>query len=164
MPSSTFLKNFRDGTLVLKDGTGTPIQVTASLRNGDVALQGLAADLYEVNPYQIRGELQTLRKTNRTFPSGSFTSGFAAFTSATANNIVDAIRKAGAFAAAISTNAAAGDVYCLDMVLTIEGTDFSDSTDHTITATKCRFTVDFAEGDPDTVSVSFVCYGTITVT
>ena len=51
-----------------------------------------------------------------------------------------------------------------EVTLTIEGTDHGDSADHTIVLDDCTCSVDFAAGDPNSLSVSFTCYGTFTLT
>jgi hypothetical protein len=60
-----------------------------------------------------------------------------------------------------NTSTVSGEVYTIDIRLTVEGTDYGDSADPTITLSDCYCTIDFSEGDPDTLSVSFTCYGAI---
>jgi hypothetical protein len=88
---------------------------------------------------------------------------FSENTSASANNIQDAILKKGAFSAAVSTYAASADVYTLDLVFTIEGSDFGDSGDHTRTYEDVECSIAFSEGEPNTFTVSGTVYGAITL-
>ena len=162
MASSTVVKNFTDGLITLKDGTGTPISVDVKYDNGDFSISGLAQKLREVVAYQSRGVLNSVRHTNRSFPTFSFTAKMSEFTSATANSLSDAVRKKGAFTAGISTLGASADVWALDLTLTVEGTTFGDSSDHTFTLGSCQMTLDFSEGDPSQFSINGTVYGAIT--
>jgi len=74
------------------------------------------------------------------------------------------LTKRGAFSSAVSTLGANAEVYAVKLTLTIEGTDHGDAADHTIVLDDCTCSVDFAEGDPNSLSVSFTCYGAITLT
>jgi hypothetical protein len=161
MPASTTVKNWRDGSLIVEDGTGTPIDVTVKFENGDFSISGLSDSLHEVVAYQSRGELSSIRRTARTFPTFSFTAQMSEFTSATDNSLADAIMKNGAFASAVSTLGASADVYTVKLTFRVEGTNFGDSADHSFTLDDCKCTIDFAEGDPNTFSVSGTVYGAI---
>ena len=162
MPSSTVTKNFTDGSIALKDGTGSPIMVTGRFTTGDLNLSGLKAKMRETTGYETRGVLNSVRHTVRKFATISFTAHMSEFTSASANSLVDACLKNGAFAAAVSTLGANAEVYTLDVVITEEGTNFGDSADHTVTLEDVEFEVAFAEGDPNTFSFSGTVWGAIT--
>lgn len=162
MPASTVVKNFTDGLLTLKDGTATPITCDVKFDNGDFSISGLSQKLREVVAYQSRGVLNSVRHTARTFPTFTFTCKMSEFTSLTANSISDALTKKGAFLAGVSTLGASADVWSLDVVLKIEGTNFGDSADHTFTMEDCVMTFDFGEGDPSQFSISGTVYGAIT--
>lgn len=162
MPASTTVKNFRDGSLIIADGTGTPIDVTVKFENGDFSISGLSDSLHEVVAYQSRGELSSIRRTARTFPTFSFSAQMSEFTAATDVSLSDAINKNGAFASAVSTSGANADVYTLNLTFRVEGTNFGDSSDHSFTLGNCKLTYDFAEGDPNTFTVNGTMYGSIT--
>lgn len=164
MAISTVVKNFRDGSIQVKDGTGTPLSVTIQFENGDLSLSGTNQGNYEHTKYLDRGELGSLRKTNRMFPTGSFTCQMTDLSDATDRLIWDIVNKTGAFASAVSTLGANADLYTLDIVLTIEGTNFGDSADHVLTMEDCRCSIDFAEGDPSNFTISFEVLGAITAT
>jgi hypothetical protein len=70
--------------------------------------------------------------------------------------------KNGAFASAVSTLGSSADVYTLDVVITVEGTNFGDSADATFTMEDCHLQVSWSDGDPATFSISGTCYGAIT--
>lgn len=162
MPASTVIKNLNDGSLVIKDGTGTPIDVTIKFEDGNFSISGLAAKMNEVVAYQTRGAFSGLRHTARTFATFTFTAKMSEFTSATDNSLTDAILKNGAFNSGVSTSGANADVYTTDLVFSVEGTNFGDSSDHSFTLEDCYCTIDFSEGDPNTFSVSGTVYGAIT--
>lgn len=162
MAASTVIKHFTDGTVKFEDGTGTPVTLTVVADQGDFSITGLAQDDREAVPYQSRGVLHSLRQGAKTFPSGSLSIMLADLSDSTDGTIADFILKQGSYAANTSTSA--GDVYTIDIELTIEGTDVGDSADHTIKASDCHCTLDIAEGSPDTLSVSFTCYGSVAMT
>lgn len=162
MALSTVIKNFRDGTITLKDGTGTPLDVIVQFEDGDFNIAGLNQGNYEVTPYLDRGEFSSLRKTNRKFPAFSFTAKMTELSDATNENLLDMVMKSGAFAAAVSTLGASADVFTLDVVLAVEGSNYGDASDHTLTMEDCHLSIDFSEGDPNKFTVNGTVYGTIT--
>lgn len=171
MAISNVVKNFRDGTILLQDGTGTPLDVTIQYENGDFNLSGLTGvggtTAYDHTVYLDRGELNIggIRKTNRTFPTFSFTAQFTDLSDATNETLPDFILKTGSFASAVSTLGANADVYAVDITWTIEGTNFGDATDHVVSLSDCVITgLSIAEGDPNTFSIDGVVYGTIALT
>jgi hypothetical protein len=164
MPISSVVKNFRDGTIKLADGTGTPIEITVQYENGDFSLSGTNQGNYEHTKYLDRGELGSIRKTNRSFPTGSFTAQLTDLSDATNKTLWDAVNKTGAFASAVSTLGSTADLYCLDITLTISGTVLGDASDHVLSMSDCRCSIDVAEGDPDSFTLNFEVLGSITAT
>ena len=163
MPNS-IVKNFRDGQIILKDGTGTPIAVTIEFESGDFSISGLAANAHtEVTTYLDRGSLGSVRLTSQSFPTWSFTCHMVEFSDAVTKTVWDAVNKTGTFAAAIST-ITNSDVYGLDCVINIEGTTLGEATDHTLTLVGNRITLDFAEGDPNSFTINGTMYGSMTAT
>jgi len=164
MAASTVIKNFRDASVVFADGTSpTPISLTLALESGDFALSGLNQGNTEATTYLDRGELGSVRLTNRSFPTFSVSCHMADLSDATDKLIWDAVNKTGAFSAALST-IAGSDVYGLKVTLTIEGTNFGDTADHIIVMNGCHCSIDFAEGDPNSFTINGTVYGTITAT
>ena len=164
MAASTVIKNFRDATVVFADGTTpTPLSLTLTLESGDFALTGLNQGNTEATTYLDRGELGSVRLTSRTFPTFTVSCHMADLSDATDKLIWDAINKTGAFSAAQST-ILGSDVYGLKVTLTIEGTNFGDTADHTIMMIGCHCTIDFAEGDPNSFTINGTVYGAITAT
>jgi len=163
MPNS-IVKNFRDGQIILKDGTGTSIAVTIEFESGDFSISGLSANSNtEVTTYLDRGSLGSVRLTSQTFPTWSFTCHMVDFSDAVTKTVWDAVNKTGTFAAAIST-ITNSDVYGLDCVINIEGTTLGEATDHTLTLVGNRITLDFAEGDPNSFTINGTMYGSMTAT
>lgn len=165
MAASTFIKNNMDGSLILKDGTGTPITLTVPYEQGNFSISGLQKVLNNVVAYESRGRLLTVRHTTRVYPTFSFAAYMAQFTAgASAATLIDVFLKTTSttFAAAISTLGSTADVYTLDLAFTVEGTDFGDSADPTFTLEDCYCTFDFAEGDPNAFTVNGTVYGAIT--
>lgn len=165
MAHSTIAKNFRDGTVALSDDTPvTPLSLTVTLEDGDVKVDGLTADGTEYSHYEDRGTRASTRKTKRKYPTFSLSAKVADIADAAFGTLIDACRKTGYFAAGISTTVAKGDVWTLDLLLTIEGTDLGDASDHTIRLNDCAMECSFSEGDPDTVTLSGTVYGTVVTT
>lgn len=164
MAMSNVIKNFRDGTLVFADNTGTPLTLPIVFEAGDFSIDNLNEGLVETTAYLDRGEFATLRKTNRVFPSFSFTAHQTDLSDATDKLLYDLARKTGAFASAVSTLGASADAMTYKLTFTVEGTAFGDSADHTMVLNDCRITLSFSEGDPNSFSVAGIVYGAITAT
>jgi hypothetical protein len=164
MAISSVVKNFRDGTILIEYGTGTPLAVTVQFEAGDFSLSGLNQGNVEATTYLDRGELGSVRKTSRTFPTFTFSAHMTDLSDATDKLIWDAVNKTGAFASAVSTGGTASDVYMLKVTLTIEGTNFGDAADHVIIMNNCHLAIDFAEGDPNSFTLNGTVYGAITAT
>lgn len=165
MPISSTIKNFRDGTIVLNSGDATPITLTVQFENGDFSISGLNAGQVEITKYMDRGVLATVRKTMQTFPTGQFTASMSDLSDATTTLLWDAVNRTGAWSTAVSTLGANADVYTLQIVFTVEGSNFgSGEADHVLTLGNCRCSIDMAEGDPNSYTLSFECLGTITAT
>jgi hypothetical protein len=163
MPNS-IVKNFRDGQIILKDGTGTPIAVTIEFESGDFSISGLSANSNtEVTTYLDRGSLGSVRLTSQSFPTWSFTCHMVEFSDSVTKTVWDAVNKTGTFATAVST-ITNSDVYGLDCVINIEGTTLGEATDHTLTLVGNRITLDFAEGDPNSFTINGTMYGSMTAT
>lgn len=170
MALSTVTKNLNDGSITLADGTGTPVTLSVPVTVGDLAVSalraasGITGENNAVVAYETRGKLDTVRHTAREYPSGSFSVHFREFTNATSGAVLDFIRKANGYSANVSTLASSADVYTIQITLTVKGTDHDDGADHTIVLDDCACVADFAEGDPSTLTIGYVCYGSVTVT
>lgn len=161
MALNTVPNNFSDGLVVLKSAAGA-ISATMQYSNGDFGTSDLGAALREVTHYEARGVITGVRYTTVKPPTFTFTCQATSFTNATAGLALDAVRKTGAFSAAVSTLGANAEVHAVDCVFTVEGSNFGGA-DSTLTATNCVGTASYTEGDPNSVSVSLTCYGTVTL-
>lgn len=167
MALSAHVKNFRNGTISLADSSGTPLTLTVEYEQGNFSISGLSKGLKEIVTYLDRGELGSVRYTNRTFPTFSFTAHMTEFSDATNKTLYDFImRTSGSYyATAVSTLGSSADVYTLNVTLTVEGSDFGGGeTDHVLALTNCALSIDFAEGDPNSFTINGTVYGTITPT
>ena len=164
MAISSVVKNFRDGTIVINDGTSpTPLTLTVQFEAGDFSISGLNQGNYEITKYLDRGDLGSIRKTNRSFPTGSFTAHMTDLSDGTDRLLWDAVNKTGAWSSAVSTLGSYADVFALQLVLTVEGSNFgATETDHVLTLNNCHCSIDFAEGDPNSFTLNFEVLGTIT--
>jgi len=164
MAASTVIKNLNDGSVTLADGTGSPVTLVAPFTVGDVAIEGLAAQLNEVTAYETRGTLNTLRHTSRTYPTFSFSAQLADYSDATDGTIIDFCLFQASYSANVSTLGSSADVKTINITLTVEGTDHGDSADHTIVCDDVHVTVATSEGDPNTVTISGTVYGSVVMT
>lgn len=165
MSASTTIKNsFGSGSVILADGTGSPLQVTVDFDQGDFSLSGMKAALKDTTSYQTRGELRSVRHTARTFPTISFSAMMSEFTDTAAGTAVDMIMgKTGTpYAARVSTLGASADVTTFKVTILVEGTDMGDSQDHTITLDDVELSFDYSEGDPSSFSFTGTVWGAIT--
>jgi hypothetical protein len=165
MAISSVVKNFTSGTITLSDDTGSPITLTVQYEAGDFALSGVMQGQKEVAMYLDRGAFGSLRKTNFTPATFSFTAHMTEISDATNTNLMDAVSKTGAFASGVSTLGTAADVvWALDVLWTIEGTDAGDASDHTVSLSDCHLKIDAKEGDPNSFSITGTVYGAIVLT
>ena len=164
MAISSVVKNFRDGQLVISDNTTpTPIALTVQYEAGDFSITGQNEGNVEVTTYLDRGELGSLRKTNRTFPTGSFTAHFTDLSDATDKTLFNMATWTGAFSAAVSSITGSDVKTYKTLVWTCEGTNFGDPADHVLTLNDVRIdSVDIAEGDPTVYTINFTVYGAVT--
>ena len=166
MAVSTVTKHFTDGTLVLSDGTGSPVTFTMPLTVGDVTIDGVGQKMREPVVYQTRGAANSIRHAARSFATVSLTAHIADYSDGTDNTAIDYFLKSGSYATNVSVFGANAEVYGIDLVLTIEGTDHGDAADHVLTMKNFVGTIGIAEGEPNTLSVSGTLYdmgdGTLT--
>lgn len=165
MPASGVVKNQNDGQVQLRASGGSP-SITLQTDAGDFSGTGLKKKLKATNMYQSRGKRHSLRHTELQQPTISFTGQFLNFSgnekTETSGSVFEAVLGDGTtWTSATSTTSAIGDVYTLDIVFTVEGTDFGDTGDHSITFHDVELTIDVAEGDPNTYSCSGTVYGEI---
>jgi len=171
MAVSSFAKNFSHGSLVAKDGTGTPLSHTLTVDMGDYAIAGVVPGGREVTDYERRGVYYSSAFTTRKYPTITFTCMLNEFANSGAGDgsFIDFLfAQTGDYSALVSTiapsGATAGKVpTAITLEFTLETSSFGDGTDEVLVATKCRIeSVDFAEGDPDLLTFSFKVLGAMT--
>lgn len=143
--------------LILSDGTGTPVTLTVDCDLADFTVSGFGPGDgdHAVEAIQSRGSLCGLVEADRTFPTGSFSAYLHELTSASAGNVVDFIRRTGAYSANKSTSG--HGPYTIDITFQHQN-DAGDVDEWELE--DCLVTLDsFTEGRPATVAFSFVCYG-----
>ena len=165
MAASEVIKHLYDGELYLVDGTAvTPIELIVPFSIGDFSLSGLVADQRDIKIYKVRGIKQSIRLGEETEPTGSFSCDVADYSDAADKTVADFVLQQASYSANITTLQNCNEVYTLNLVWNVEGTDCGDAADHVITCTNCRVTMDMSEGEPNTLSFSFVVLGTVTMT
>ena len=156
MPESTVVKTKRDGSIALLDNTSQTYVISAE--PGDF---NIAVPLETRNDFLDRGRLVgSVRYGDDQAVTGSFTvyhRGGSSTDGASAA-LID-ILNGTAFSYVTnpweSTLGANAEVKTVDVVMTIEGTDFGDAADHICTIPDCSLEFSLQEGDPNTISVSF---------
>lgn len=165
MAYTTIPKVRRDGKIELRDGTGgSPVVLEVAYEEGNFAFDVPVDDQTVIRDRSI---ISAVRKGDEQPITGSFSFFFRAFTDAAVGGIRDFITKTGAYASNISSGATGTpfvEHYCIDIVFTVEGTALGDTADHTATLSRCVCSLSYAEGDPDTYSLSFTCYGGVAYT
>tara|TARA_R100000808_G_scaffold7939_1_gene22749 strand:- start:3524 stop:4015 length:492 start_codon:yes stop_codon:yes gene_type:complete len=160
MAASVAVKVKRDGTLSLADGGGNTY--TVAYENGNVSFDGGAKASRVV--IMDRGTIVGLRKGDDPVPTLTFDVHMRDFTDGSATALVDFLDKTGSASGNTSVGGSAYEQYMIDVTLTIEGTDLGDSADASAKANTCLATWSFAEGDPNTISVSCEVYEGFTFT
>jgi len=155
--ASTIVKHFTDGSIEFADGTGSPVTLTLPLSIGDFNASNFQESQQDVNVYQSRGSLHTLRKGAKNWVSGSFSAMLADISDASAGDAIDFCLKQNAYSANITT-LTGSDVYAIKITLTIDGTSLGDAANHTIVLDDCVVTLDVSEGEPDTIAFSYTSY------
>lgn len=162
MAQSAVAKHLYDGSIKFLDGTGTPLEFTTAFTMGDFSVDGLAESQRDVVAYQSRGVLRSVRYAALNFPTFSLSAMVRQFTENADGTLLDVVRKTGTkWAAGVSTDGASAECWLVKVVITLEGTDHGDASDHTFAFDDCHCTIGFAEGEPDVFNVSGTIYGTI---
>jgi hypothetical protein len=165
MAASDIVKHLYDGSIKALDGTsGTAVELEIPFTVGDFSVQGLQETQRATVAYESRGVLNSVRKAARTYPTGSFTFQIADYSDGTDKTALDYFLKRGSYSANVSTLGTNSDVYTTDLVFTVAGTVLGDAADHVATLEDCDVVVDFSEGEPNTGTISWTCYGDYTIT
>jgi hypothetical protein len=156
------VKDLRDGTLTIIDGTGTPVQIELVLDEGDLAFE-IVPGGKEKKEHLDRGILSHVRHGDQKSVPVKFSLKFREFISAsgvTPKTVFEAITKTGQCASLTSVNTDNGGVYMLKLQFDI-ATPTTGEDPERITFNKVYFNkVAFQEGDPNKLSVEAVDFET----
>lgn len=164
MPESSVVKNAKDGTISITNGTRT---YTISLEAGNLSVTGLNEGNYDTVNVQDRGVSVHRRKTVQRPIPFTFTLWMRDFTDAAYVTFVGVALKKGLSASDLGiSGVSTTEVYEVDVLWTIDGTSHGDAANHTLLLEDCRIdSVDMSEAeDKNVISVSGICYGTVTTT
>lgn len=145
----------KDGVLTFADSTGSPITFAVVYEEGDFSISGIEEGDYEIEIFYDRHEPYSARKVRKKIYEWSFTAHLVAFTDST-GNMLDVVRFAGAFSAAISTGGATarGDAKLIQLTWAAERTDYGGTADGSWVLKYNRITADIQEGIPTTITIS----------
>ena len=158
MSYSTAPKVRRDGVIKLRDGTTpTPVSLTVDYEEGNFSFEQTKADRTIIRD---RGTIKSVRKGDDQPITGSFTIYMRQFTSSSAGSVLDFINKTGSYSSNVSASSTVStDEYSINIVFEVDGNAVGDSDGDTLaTFDTCICTASFAEGDPNTITVSFECF------
>ena len=158
MAYSTAPKVRRDGVIKLRDGTTpTPVSLTVDYEEGNFSFEQTKADRTIIRD---RGTIKSVRKGDDQPITGSFTIYMRQFTSSSAGSVLDFINKTGSYSSNVSASSAVStDEYTINIIFEVDGDAVGDSDGDTLaTFDTCICTASFAEGDPNTITVSFECF------
>jgi hypothetical protein len=164
MALSTTIKTTGDGSIILSDGTGTPLTLAVRFSNGDVNIGGLTNSLREVVTIVARMKTVGLRKGAPVYPTIAFSCYLTDLGEATSGTILNWEAKTAPYASRLKTHAI-GDLDTYHIKLTIEGTDHGDAADQNINCKDCHGTWTFTEEDGgNKAAFSGVIYGDVVLT
>lgn len=158
MSYSTAPKVRRDGVIKLRDGTSpTPISLTVDYEEGNFSFEQTKSDRTIIRD---RGTIKSVRRGDDQPITGSFTIFMRQFTSSSAGSVLDFINKTGSYSSNVSASSAVStDEYAINIIFEVDGDAVGDSDGDTLaTFDTCICTASFAEGDPNTITISFECF------
>lgn len=162
MSYSTAPKVRRDGVIKLRDGTSpTPVSLTVDYEEGNFSFEQTKSDRTIIRD---RGTIKSVRRGDDQPITGSFTIYMRQFTSSSAGSVLDFINKTGSYSSNVSASSAVStDEYAINIIFEVDGDAVGDSDGDTLaTFDTCICTASFAEGDPNTITISFECFNGVT--
>lgn len=162
MAESTQPKSYLNGTITMT--AGSLAAYTVSVEQGNLSMSGLTAAQKEKIVVEDRGVFSTLIHGKQKYVNVSFTAYLRDLVDATDTTLVGIALQKGAYAAAVSS-LGANRPYTTDFLWTMDGTSLGDAANHTVTLEDVSWDdVNFAEGDINTVTMTGIAYGTVTMT
>tara|TARA_R110002020_G_scaffold182725_3_gene378430 strand:+ start:214 stop:708 length:495 start_codon:yes stop_codon:yes gene_type:complete len=156
MAASTIPKVRRDGSITFED-SGAGNSLTVTYEDGNFAFDGSGkADRIVIRD---RGTIVGVRKGDDPVITGSFSVHFREFTNGSAAILADVIDGVGGASSWTSTGGGAFEQHMLTLKFICEATDHGESADAVAAFSKVVSTWAFSESDPDTLTVSFECFG-----
>lgn len=163
---STHVKNFVGGSVTLSDGTGTPLTLVVPLDQGNFSVSGLREYLNEPVKVETRGKFKSLLYGNRAYPQFSlsaYVGNLVGDDNVAPGSVLEMVTGTGAYSSAVSTLGASRNM-TVDVMLTVEGTNWGDSADETITLEDVVISIDFAEsGEGNTITMSGEVLGAVII-
>jgi len=164
---STMPKVIRDGSMSLTDSGGTN-DFLVDYEDGDVGFAVGPGDIDETIVIYDRNIITASRKGKQQPIEVTFTVKLKTFTNSKTSatnpaSLLDVITGTGG-ASAWTKVSNSHEQHNLDMTFTVEGSDWGDGADNTVTFSKCIFKYDLKEGDPSKITISAMCLGGYTVT
>ena len=162
MAYSVIPKMKKDGTITLKDGTGTPVELVVAYEEGNLTFTPTKAAQVIIRD---RNVITNVRQGDEEpSVSGSFSIYLRQFMDASeAGSVLDFVNKTNNY----STNVSTGDTgsplveeYCIDIVYSIDGASLSED-NQTATISKAICNVSFSEGEPSVLNIDFIAFGGI---
>lgn len=166
---STIVKTNLQGTITLKDTTGTPVTKALTYDKGDFSLSGLGPKLNEVNTIARRGKHLVNVHGARKYPEVSFsvwvTNLVGSSTSAPGTEL-EFLSILGAYSANTNPAGTGSRPVEVSIDFAIEGSSLGDSADETIAMTKVVVTgFDFVEAeDGNTLTFTGRVCGSVAIT
>ena len=166
MAYSTIPKTRRDGTIVLTAGAS----LTVSYENGDFSYDspGGGDSFNDQLVIRDRTQICTIRKSDEQPITGSFSFYFRDFTDSEVGGVRDFITKQNAYSGNTSTGSAGVpfvEHYCVDITFEVDSSlDGLTSANGKAVFSKCVCTFSMSEGDPNSYSLAWTCYGGVTYT
>ena len=155
MSYSQIIKTKADGTILIEDGTGTPLTLTVAYETGDFNISIPGPTVSNFLDRSRFGSSPSLRYGDDQPVTFSFTANLRDIADASYITLESIITNSGIFASTwVSRGGANAEVKTVRVTFTIEGTTHGDSADHTIVMDHCVLTGSLQEGDPDSVSIN----------
>tara|TARA_R110002110_G_scaffold332075_4_gene543126 strand:- start:8246 stop:8746 length:501 start_codon:yes stop_codon:yes gene_type:complete len=165
MAYSTVPKTRRDGVITLSD-LAAAHTLEVAYEDGNLSIN--TPQTYASQVFRDRGDTVAVREGDDQQITGTFSFHLRQFTDAVElGSILDFIRKTGIYSTNVSVGTAGSPYisqYCIDITYVADGTSVGDAAATQVILAKCVIdSYDFTEGDPDSVSLSFTCYGGSTI-
>jgi hypothetical protein len=154
------IPTLKHGSVVGKDATGTPIQISLTPGPGNFQIQGLEAGDVEGIPVYNRGTfLELVEGQDKAYQFSIELMQDGKLTDGSSGKPLDLVLKQGTISAGVTTDPGAL-VWTVDIVLTIT----RNAVTSTMTLSTCRCTIDFSEdAGGNKLSLSGTCYEGVVV-